>query len=112
MEYPLAQVRVDPSFWIWLGVLVVVVLISGVVLIVIRRRLFSDHANADMHAGWILEQLRVMRSEGKITQEEFDETRRVLIAKVTRSDHEDESEPASQDENANKDDERDHDPES
>ncbi len=84
MVHSLAQVRIDPSFWIWLGVLVVVVLIGGGVLLAVRRRLFSDDANADFQAGGILEQIRTLRAEGKISQEEYDETRKVLIAKASQ----------------------------
>jgi flagellar biosynthesis/type III secretory pathway M-ring protein FliF/YscJ len=77
------QTQVDPSFWIWLGILVIIVVAAGIVLLVIRRRMFSDSASADMQAGGIMEQMRLLRDQGKLTEQEYQDARRSLIEKVS-----------------------------
>jgi len=79
----LGQTQVDPSFWIWLGILVVVVVIAGIVLLVIRRRMFSDTGSAEMRAGGLMEQMRVLRDQGKLTDKEYQDARRSLIEKAS-----------------------------
>ncbi len=79
----LAQTRIDPTLWIWLGVLVVIVLIGGAVLIAIRRKLFAENPNEDFQSGGMLEQMRIMHQQGKISDEEYEETRSALINKVS-----------------------------
>lgn len=87
------QTQVDPSFWIWLGILVVVVVIAGIVLLVIRQRMFSDSASADMQAGGIMEQMRLLRDQGKLTDKEYQDARKSLIEKVSESKQENHDAP-------------------
>ncbi|MCA9304300.1 MAG: hypothetical protein KC996_09275 [Phycisphaerales bacterium] len=81
----LGSIQIDPAFWIWLGALVVVVVVAGIALIAIRRRMFSESASADMQAGGLLEQMRVLRDQGKMSDKEYEDARRSLIERVSAS---------------------------
>ena len=81
----LGNIQVDPAFWVWLGVLVVVVILAGIILIGIRRRMFSDSGSSDMQAGGMLEQLRLLRDQGKLSEKEYEDARRSLIERVAAS---------------------------
>lgn len=81
----LAQIHVDPSFWIWLIALIILVLIGGGIIFAVRRRLFMEDTSPDFQSGGMLEQIRALRDQGKITDEEYEETRRSLIEKVSAS---------------------------
>lgn len=56
----------------WCGVLIAVVLVLGVVSWWVRRRLFASAPDAGSgDAGWTLQNLRQMRSDGVISETEF-----------------------------------------
>lgn len=65
---------------VWVGVLLVVAVIGGLVVLMFRRRLLSGDDSAPAQMG-LMESLRRMRDEGKMTTEEFDAARRALAGK-------------------------------
>lgn len=65
------------------GVLLAIALVGGFVWMWLRRRLFAPDTAAN--AGSIMEDLRRMRQEGKITEEEYDSIRKNMAARLARS---------------------------
>lgn len=64
---------------IWVGVLIVAVLVLGIVIVAIRRRVLTrDNAASD---GFI-EQLRRMHKSGELSTEEYEAARKSLTAKL------------------------------
>ena len=68
---------------LWVGVLIVVAVIGGAVAMVLRRRMFDR--DAESSSGSLLEDLRRMKREGKISDAEFEQARRALSQKIARS---------------------------
>ncbi len=66
----------------WLFVLVVVTILGWVVAMLIRRQ-FREPDSGD--APFTLDGLRSLRRQGKITDEEFERARQVIVAAVRRS---------------------------
>jgi hypothetical protein len=65
---------------IWVGVLIVAVLALGVVILVVRKRVFAkEQHRAD---NWIGD-LRQMHKRGELSTEEYEAARRALTAKFT-----------------------------
>ena len=69
----------------WIGLLILVVLLGGIVVFWLRRRLFADdRASAD--PGSILESMRAMRDSGEMSDDEFRQARDALVRRAsTRS---------------------------
>ncbi|HYE61288.1 MAG TPA: LPXTG cell wall anchor domain-containing protein [Phycisphaerales bacterium] len=65
------------------GVLIGIALVGGFVWMYLRKRLFAPDSASS--AGTIMEDLRRMRQEGKITQEEYDSIRKNMAARLARS---------------------------
>lgn len=66
----------------WLAVLVVVTLLGWVVAMLLRRRFREPDA---AEAPFTLDGLRALRRQGKITDEEFERARQVIVSAVRRS---------------------------
>ncbi len=83
LAMPLAQQRggSQASFWLWLFVLIVVTMLAGVVILLVRRRLFEDQ-KPDTGSGTLMEQLRGMRDRGEISEAEYDQTRKSIAARA------------------------------
>lgn len=65
---------------IWVGVLIVAVLALGVVILVVRKRVFAkEQHRAD---NWIGD-LRQMHKRGELSTEEYEAARRALTARFT-----------------------------
>lgn len=71
------------SVLIWVGVLIVIAMLGGLVMLAIRRRMFSE-SDSGADEG-LMEQLRRMVERGEITQEEFDRTRRKIVERASGS---------------------------
>lgn len=65
---------------IWVAVLILCVIGLGLAILAMRRRLLSRDADSDFQSG-ILDSLRAMRDEGRLTQEEYDAARRRMTAR-------------------------------
>lgn len=66
---------------VWIGVLIVAVLIGAVVLVQLRKKLI-DHPTSVTGAGrppFTLEQLRQLRRDGQITDDEYEKAREQLL---------------------------------
>jgi hypothetical protein len=69
---------------IWLSLLMGVVIVGGLFLLLLRRKLHQhEHTGtADADTGFSLASLREMRDRGELTPEEYESTRARVIAKV------------------------------
>lgn len=64
----------------WLGLLVVLILVGGTVALWLKRRYLQQTGASD--AGFTLSDLRELAQSGQITQEEFENARTQMIARV------------------------------
>ncbi len=65
-----------------LGVVVGLVLVAAVVIVIVRKRMTGEAQAASFTSGSLLEQLRRMHREGKLTDEEFAKARAKLGGKL------------------------------
>lgn len=64
-----------------IGAFIVAVVVLGIVILVVRRRLFvKDHEMAASRS--LMDQLREMRDRGEMSDEEYERTRKALANKV------------------------------
>ena len=63
------------------GVLIALCIAGGVVILLLRRRLFSN-ASDQAESASLMEQLRSMRDRGEMSPEEFEQTRQAMIRKL------------------------------
>lgn len=66
----------------WLGLLVVVILVGGVVAMWIKRRFIQGDQDGSGRVGFTLSDLREMAEAGEISPEEFEAARSQMIARV------------------------------
>ena len=67
------------SLLIWAGILVgIVMLLSGAVM-VLRRKMLSGTEEASVGRAGLLDQLRAMHEQGKLTDEEYAAAKRRLV---------------------------------
>lgn len=71
----------------WLGLLVLITLVGVGVVYLIRRELFRGD-DSESHSMGVMSDLRSMRDRGEITEDEFERTRAVMIARATGKDPE------------------------
>jgi hypothetical protein len=64
---------------IWVGALIVAVLILGIVILLVRKKLFTK--DADSPTG-LLNDLRRMHKSGELTTEEYDAARKALTTRI------------------------------
>jgi hypothetical protein len=64
---------------IWVGALIVAVLLLGIVILLLRKRLFVKDGE---DATGMLDQLRAMHKRGEMSTEEYDAARKALTARV------------------------------
>lgn len=69
---------------LWIGVLIVVVVIGGLVLVHMQKRLLKPPASGPGAAG-LMEDLRRMRDTGAMTHEEYDAARKAMARKLAPS---------------------------
>jgi hypothetical protein len=67
----------------WLGILGLVVIVGGVVLLRLRRRIREDEGTPTV--GFTLHDLREMHARGELTDEEFQRARDALVDGVRRA---------------------------
>ncbi len=66
------------------GILIAVVIVLGMIILLVRRRMLAAERASDDASGF-LDELRALRREGKMTQEEFELAKRKLTTAITRS---------------------------
>ena len=80
---PLAQLATSTQTSIdlikWVGLLIVLVLIGGWAVLHVRRRLFQEDKHEPLG---VLEQLRQAVRDGEMTQEELEQAKRAMSAKL------------------------------
>lgn len=62
----------------WVAVLIALTLVMGWAILKIRRAMLPSKPEGDQTGGGLMEDLRQMRREGKLTQDEFDAAKRKL----------------------------------
>ncbi|CAG0955012.1 hypothetical protein PHYC_00414 [Phycisphaerales bacterium] len=78
----LAQQTRDPTrLLLWLGIFIVAVVILGVAIMMVRRRVLGSDMSRETEQGF-LDELRQMRDSGKMTKEEYDLARKSLTARL------------------------------
>ena len=82
--HPLLAKATQGDVLLWVGILVVVVVVGGIGILAIRRRLLAKDDGSANSAGF-LEELRAMHRRGEISTEEFEATRRAMTAKIKAS---------------------------
>jgi hypothetical protein len=67
-----------------LAILLGLVIVGGVIILMIRRRITADDEDASgtVNAGFSLADLRDMVDRGEMTKEEYEKTRQRIISKV------------------------------
>ncbi len=66
---------------VWIGALIVAVVIGTVALLMIRRRMVGQRLE-DRHAFSTMEEMRAMVDRGEMSQEEYEQVRKAMIARV------------------------------
>ncbi len=65
---------------LWVGVLIVVAMVGGLVMVLVRRSMLGEPPDSG-DAG-LMEQLRGMVERGEMTQEEYDLARRKIVERA------------------------------
>src|SRR5947207_1776517 len=80
-QTPPAKGRGDTSsIFVWVAVLIAVIMVGGLLLMWLRRRMFMGESMDQ--AGGLMESLRKMRDTGQMSQEEYDAARKAMAARV------------------------------
>ncbi len=64
------------------GLLIAAVMILGLIVLALRKRLFREERADEAGAG-LLDDLREALREGRMTQQEFDAAKRAMVARIT-----------------------------
>ena len=67
---------------IWLAVLMVAVVVGGVGIMLLRRKLRDGSSAGEADTGFSLSSLRELRDKGEITREEYERARAKVVAKT------------------------------
>ena len=72
---------IEPAKMLWMSVVFVLVLVGGfVAVLMVRKKLFStDSSQRKMNSAFTLEQIRQMRSQGRISDSEYENLRETII---------------------------------
>ncbi len=65
----------------WLGILIVVTVVGGLVVLAIRKRILAKSTSAGDEAS-LMDSLRALRDRGEMSNEEFEATRRAMIERM------------------------------
>jgi len=91
----LAQSKVDPALWLYLGFLILLIIIGGLLIFALRAKLFAnDDLASDSTGGRLMEHLDEMLKAGTITKEEYDQTRRTIIDQAVEQMNRPHADPA------------------
>jgi hypothetical protein len=73
-----ARARSVTPMLLWVSALILVVIALGLIILFMRRRLLSKDST-DASAG-LMDELRTLRDQGRISPEEYDAARRQMVA--------------------------------
>jgi len=77
-----AQSRGDVmQVWVWIGILMAVVVLGGLVVVVIRKRA-HDGGGGKPAVGLSLSDLREMKADGRLSEDEFERARAMVIGEL------------------------------
>lgn len=81
----IAQTKaLDPTpVLIWVGVLIVAAMIGGTLVILLRKRML-DKQSARSITGSLMEELRTMHADGRISDAEYEQTRKAMASRVSQ----------------------------
>ncbi len=76
--------------WLYSGILLVAIIVLGSAVMLYRRKFLSDNDSGTSRDPWSLDDLHELRSQGKITDDEFRAMRSAIIRAYTgeTADHE------------------------
>lgn len=78
----------DTRAFIYIVLLIVLCIVGFVIIMSVKRRIFDDSKEQDQSAATLMESLEHMRKTGEISQEEYEQTRRIIIEKTRAMLHE------------------------
>jgi len=78
----------DTRAFIYIVLLIVLCIVGFVIIMSVKRRIFDDSKEQDQSAATLMESLEHMRKTGEISQEEYEQTRRIIIEKTRATLHE------------------------
>ncbi len=67
---------------IWVGVLIACAVIGGMLLVVLRKKLFERQSAAEVR-GSLMEQLRDAHARGEISTDEYEQTRKSMASRLS-----------------------------
>lgn len=85
----------DTRAFIYIVLLIVLCIVGFVIIMSVKRRIFDDSKEQDQSAATLMESLEHMRKTGEISQEEYEQTRRIIIEKTRAMLHEQDDSQAS-----------------
>ena len=65
--------------WIWLGVVMLLAVVLGTIVAVVRK-IYISNQDSNTDCGYSISDLRQLHKEGKISDEEFDNAKQLIIA--------------------------------
>lgn len=68
----------------WVGIMIVVVVIGTIVLMAVRRRMIGQRVEISATFG-TMEDMRAMVARGDMSQEEYEQVRKAMIARVKQA---------------------------
>jgi len=89
-SYPiLAQnATLDTRAFIYIILLIVLCIVGFIIIMSVKRRIFDESKEQDQSAATLMESLEHMKKSGEISQEEYEQTRRIIIEKTRAMLHE------------------------
>lgn len=72
----------DPKYWIYILFLILLVLLGGGLIMAAKKRLLWRDDQNQQVGGGLMEHLDEMKRTGKITEQEYESTRRSIIEKA------------------------------
>src|SRR4051812_25800028 len=71
------------AVFVWVAVLIAVIMVGFIVLMLLKRRIFTEAAGAE-HTGGLMEELRRMKDSGQMSQQEYDAARKAMAARFAQ----------------------------
>src|SRR3954470_24108623 len=79
------QGRADTgAVFVWIAALIGIVLVGGIVMVVLRRRMFAADSTSEATGG-LMESLRRLKDSGQMSQEEYDAARKAMATRVMQA---------------------------
>ncbi|MEZ6318347.1 MAG: SHOCT domain-containing protein [Phycisphaerales bacterium] len=67
---------------VWLGVLIAVTVVAGIVLLALRRSLLAPPSSREGALSGLMDDLRAMHARGDLTDDEFAAAKRRMVEKI------------------------------